>query len=243
MPTIHAVDNLIFLCAGCHDGFDERVPVWAFLPVDLDAFITAEIAFQHARDTAAATGVLLRRPAPSTVPELPYARYQIRPKFIFTHVFLDNPIKTWVGSPIAVILRSASIVSGQERLPVAIGGLPADVALKLQQLLHLYAAPPPDAQGAAPIPRPLRVVAANPDSVNTPNRPIATSGPSQHPPSEAETVTKGGKAAAARTAVRRRNARRRRRDDEYMAFGAHMTADMIRGWYVATRPSGTDSSA
>lgn len=254
MPTIHAIDNLIYLCAGCHDGFDERVPVWAFLPVDLDTIITTEVDFHRARDTAAANGTLLRRPPPTIIPNLPYARYQIRPKAIFDHVFLDRPIRNWIGSPIAVILRSVGIAAGQTRLPATVGGLPGDVSLKLQHLLHLFATPPPEPTPVAPVPRPLRVVSTTPVSDkqrrNIPSRRIPRSGPSQHPqvrPSETDSTsnpdTKRKKVAATSGTVRQGEVRRRRRGNGGVRFGAHMTADMIRGWYVTTQVKGMNNSS
>lgn len=67
-----------------------------------------------------------------------------------------------MGGPTAVILRSVGIAAGQTRLPVAVGGLPTDVSLKLRHLLHLYATPPPEVQNISLILRPLRVVAMTP---------------------------------------------------------------------------------
>lgn len=114
--------------------------MWAFLPVDLDSFIAAEEDFQRRRQEAADARHLLPRPGPpKRVPNIPYARYQIREEHLFTSIFLNHPIKNWAGSPIAAIVRSASIVSGQERLDADEKcGLPFDVARKFQYLLLLY---------------------------------------------------------------------------------------------------------
>lgn len=254
MHTIHAIDNLIYLCAGCHHCFDERVPAWAFLPVDLDTITTTEVDFHRARDAAAANGVVLRRPTLTTIPNLRYARYQIRPKRIFDHVFLDVPTKNWIGSPTAVILRSVRTAAGQTRLPAAVGGLPADVSLKLQHLLHLYATPPPEVQNVSLIPRPLGVVATAPvgdrKRRKIPHR--RTTSP-QHPPahpseedSSSNQDTKRKKVTATNSPVSnpvwQREVRRRRRGNGTMMFGPHMTADMLSGLFAATQVKGIRNS-
>ncbi|KAL0640660.1 hypothetical protein Q9L58_000330 [Maublancomyces gigas] len=254
MHAIHAIDNLIYFCAGCHHCFDERVPAWAFLPVDLDTIITTEVDFHRARDAAAANGVVLRRPTLTTIPNLPYARYQTRPKRIFDHVFLDVPTKNWIGSPTAVILRNVRIAAGQTRLPAAVGGLPADVSLKLQHLLHLYATPPPEVQNVSLIPRPLGVVATA--SVGDKKRrkiPHRRTTSSQHPPahpseedSSSNQDTKRKKIAATNSPVSnpvwQREVRRRRRGNGTMMFGPHMTADMLSGLFAATQVKGIRNS-
>lgn len=145
MDSLHVIDNLILLCPGCHASFDERVPIWAFLPVDLGAFITREEAFQARRRSFANEGHFLRRPDPceGKTPNLQYRRYQIRLGHLLPGVFA-KPVKSWHGNPIAAILRSQSIVSGITRLdPDTQCGLPDDVALQLQKLLFLYATPAP----------------------------------------------------------------------------------------------------
>lgn len=145
MDSLHAIENLILLCPGCHGSFDERVPIWAFLPVDLTAFIAREEAFQARRRAFASEGHFLPRPDPcdGTTPNLAYRRYQIRLGHLLPGVFA-HPVKSWHGNPIAAILRSQSIVSGITRLdPDSQCGLPDDVALQLQKLLFLYSAPAP----------------------------------------------------------------------------------------------------
>lgn len=72
-----------------------------------------------------------------------YSRYQIRPRYLFTHVFTDAPTRAWHGSPLAAVIRSARIVAKFQRLPAEQGGIPIDVALKLQKLLLLFGAPEP----------------------------------------------------------------------------------------------------
>lgn len=145
MDSLHVIENLILLCPGCHGSFDERVPIWAFLPTDLDAFITREEAFQARRRSFAEAGQHLPRPDPcdGTIPNLHYHRYQIRAGHLLPGVFA-TPVKSWLGNPIAAILRSQSIVSGITRLdPETECGLPDTVALQLQRLLFLYSAPAP----------------------------------------------------------------------------------------------------
>lgn len=145
MDSLHVIENLILLCPGCHGSFDERVPIWAFLPVDLGSFIKREESFQHRRKYYADHGELFQRPDPwdDRTPNLPYRRYQIRLGHLLPGVFAQ-PVKSWHGNPIAAILRSQSIVSGITRLdPDTQCGLPDDVALQLQRLLFLYSLPVP----------------------------------------------------------------------------------------------------
>lgn len=152
MDSLDELQNLMFLCAGCHHAFDARVPIWAFLPLDLDAFISRENAFHLARADAASLGLTLSRPDPrnSTLKALRYGRYQIRPNYLHDSDFLAQPVKHWFGNPIAAILRSAGVLAGVQRLdPLTRGGLPEDVAWKLHELLLLYGVPPPPVQGIA----------------------------------------------------------------------------------------------
>lgn len=146
MDSLNELQNLIYLCAGCHHTFDARVPIWAFLPVDLDYFISQESAFHRARAHAASLGLPLSRPDPcnGTIPSLRYGRYQIRPNYLHNINFLAQPTKRWFGNPIAAILRSAGIFAGVQRLdPATQGGLPEDVARKFHELLFLYGVPAP----------------------------------------------------------------------------------------------------
>lgn len=152
MDSLDELQNLMFLCAGCHHAFDARVPIWAFLPLDLDAFISRETAFHLARADAASLGLPLSRPDPcnGTLKALRYGRYQIRPNYLHDCDFLAQPVKHWFGNPIAAILRSAGVLAGVQRLdPLTRGGLPEDVAWKLHELLLLYGVPPPPVQGIA----------------------------------------------------------------------------------------------
>lgn len=57
----HGLPNLMLLCAGCHHNFDVRIPVWAFLPSDLQSFVDRELEFHRLRDIAAASGIGLQR--------------------------------------------------------------------------------------------------------------------------------------------------------------------------------------
>lgn len=145
MDSLHSLENLIYLCYGCHGAFDERIPAWAFLPTPLTPFLTAELTFHAARSAAAASGVVLPRPPPEPNPTpLVYARYQIRRGHVFTQVFRKKPTRTWAGNPVAAIIRSASVLMGVQRLdPVRRCGIPDEVAETLQKLLWLYATPPP----------------------------------------------------------------------------------------------------
>lgn len=148
MDNLHVIENLILLCPGCHGSFDERVPIWAFLPADLDTFIRREEAFHAQRLSYAAAGQPLARPdlCSGKTPNLQYRRYQIRLGHLLPGVFAE-PVKYWLGNPIATILRSQSIVSGITRLdPDTQCGLPDDVAKKLQHLLFLYSTPAPKLQ-------------------------------------------------------------------------------------------------
>lgn len=141
----------MYLCAACYSGFSERPPVWAFLPADLDSFIAAEKQFQHQRQEAANAGQLLPRTVPRGIPSIPYHRYQIREGYLPPATFSDAPVRDWVGSPIAAIIRSASIVWGLQRLdPVKKYGVPSDVAIKFQHLLFLYGTPPPEVMTVLP---------------------------------------------------------------------------------------------
>lgn len=72
-----------------------------------------------------------------------YSRYQIRSGHLFTQIFTNTPTQMWPGSPFAPIIRSVRVTAGFERLPVEDGGLPIDIALKLQRLLLLYGTPEP----------------------------------------------------------------------------------------------------
>lgn len=145
MSSLHSLENLLYLCHGCHGAFDERIPAWAFLPTTLSSFLSAEVAFHAARAAAAATGILLVRPAPDPhPPPLLYARYQIRRGHVFTQVFRKRPTRLWAGNPVAAIIRSGSVLLGVQRLdPVRRCGIPNDVGETLQRLLWLYATPPP----------------------------------------------------------------------------------------------------
>lgn len=67
-----------------------------------------------------------------------YMGYQIRSGYLFPGIFTGILAKPWPGSPLAAIVRTARIGTGNESVSVENGGLPMDVALKLQRLLLLY---------------------------------------------------------------------------------------------------------
>lgn len=117
--------------------------MWVFIPVGLDDLIATEEDFQARRQASATRGECLPRLRPTNSLPLLYARYQLRPGYLFTHIFTSAPTKQWPGSPLAAIVRSTRILTGRERLPVEDGGMPMDVALKLQRLLLLYGTPQP----------------------------------------------------------------------------------------------------
>lgn len=169
MDSPNELQNLMFLCAGCHHGFHSRVPIWAFLPVDLDGFVVQEKAFHQARAHSASLGVPLCRPNPwNGKSSLQYGRYQIQPDYLPDAKFLAQPIKRWHGNPVVAILRSAGVIAGIPRLdPLTKGGLPEDVAHKLQELLLLYGVPPPPVKRLA---RTLEPVGCNaPPEVSPPS--------------------------------------------------------------------------
>ncbi|KAL0634542.1 hypothetical protein Q9L58_006561 [Maublancomyces gigas] len=139
LTDLNAFENLVFLCTACNVAFNNPAVIWTFLPASLDTFIAAEESFQARRQSSASQGLSLPRPPTATaIPSTLYSRYQIRSRHLFTRIFTDNPTREWPGSPLAAIIRGARIVSGFERLPVDEGGIPMDVALKLQQLLLLF---------------------------------------------------------------------------------------------------------
>lgn len=49
-------NNLMLLCGGCSTNFDQRVPIWVFLPADLDTLIEGELKFQLTRKEYAKQG-------------------------------------------------------------------------------------------------------------------------------------------------------------------------------------------
>lgn len=57
----HGLPNLMLLCAGCHHNFDVRIPIWAFLPSDLQSFVDREREFHRLRAIAATNGICLQR--------------------------------------------------------------------------------------------------------------------------------------------------------------------------------------
>lgn len=142
LSSLDAFENLVFLCIACHAAFNNPALVWIFLPASLDDFIASEEAFQAQCRSGAPRGQSLPRlPATAATPDLLYARYQIRTGVLFSRIFTDTPTSTWPGSPLAAIIRSVRALSVFERVPVRDGGLPMNVALKLQQLLLLYGTP------------------------------------------------------------------------------------------------------
>lgn len=74
----HGLPNLMLLCAGCHHNFDVRIPIWTFLPSDLQGFVDSEREFHRLRAIAASSGIILQRehlPAEDVSPPiLPYDR-------------------------------------------------------------------------------------------------------------------------------------------------------------------------
>lgn len=72
----HGLPNLMLLCAGCHHNFDVRIPIWTFLPSDLQGFVDREREFHRLRAIAATSGIRLQRehlPAEDvSSPILPY---------------------------------------------------------------------------------------------------------------------------------------------------------------------------
>lgn len=54
-------NNLMLLCRGCSTSFDQRVPIWVFLPSDLGAFIAEELDFQATRNACAQRGWQVER--------------------------------------------------------------------------------------------------------------------------------------------------------------------------------------
>lgn len=258
MGSLDEIENLIYLCAGCHHTFDARVPPWAFLPINLDDFISRERSFHQARAHSASIGIPLSRPDPCdgiTTP-LQYGRYQIRPNFLHDICFLAQPVKRWFGNPITAILRSAGILAGVQRLdPVTRGGLPEDVARKFQELLFLYGAPPPPLQR---LPRTLDLGGGESCAGELPLPPDladamdATMASGSLPPADCarDAIGKGtthhgrgakdGKlnhaplpAPSACPVVRRK---RRRHDDlPTWVFGPQMTSNKLIAWSMAAR--------
>lgn len=154
------------------------------VPTSLDTLIAAEKAFQVRRMSLAAKGEILpRTPGPAAGTSMLYSRYQIRPRYLFTHVFTDNPTRPWPGSPLAAIIRSARIVAGLERLPVDQGGMPIEVAMQLQHLMLLLGTP--DLQPAELLQAASGTVGLdNPDSqivVHVPQGPTRPGGANQNP--------------------------------------------------------------
>lgn len=129
----------MYLCTACNIAYNDPADIWTFVPTSLETFIAAEESFQARRQSCASRGLSLPRPpGVAALPSTLYSRYQIRSRHLFTRIFTDNPTREWPGSPLAAIIRGARIVSGFERLPIDEGGMPMDVALKLQQLLLLF---------------------------------------------------------------------------------------------------------
>lgn len=261
MESLHVIENLILLCPGCHGSFDERVPIWAFLPVDLQAFITREEAFQNRRRSFAAAGHQLRRPDPceGTTPNLPYRRYQIRLGHLLPGVFAQ-PVKFWHGNPIAAILRSQSIVSGITRLdPDTQCGLPDDVALQLQKLLFLYGSPAPKLVQPEQVPsirgtKPgsghddraasdsgFSSTGQPPQSHPRPKQCSAREGPSSHSGQQQQHQHNIVMAPPASSKRRCRTGNRSVRTGERewiepkWVFGPRMTANRIMQWHLDTR--------
>lgn len=61
LDPLQDANNLMLLCRGCSTGFDQRVPIWVFLPSDLDAFIAEELEFQVTRNACAQRGWQVER--------------------------------------------------------------------------------------------------------------------------------------------------------------------------------------
>lgn len=80
MPDpLQDVNNLMLLCRGCSTGFEQRVPIWVFLPSDLDAFIAEELEFQSTRKACAQRGWQVERKSEAgTVSQSPLSRVFIR---------------------------------------------------------------------------------------------------------------------------------------------------------------------
>lgn len=49
-------NNFMLLCSGCSTNFDQRVPIWVFLPADLDTLIQEELEFHLTRKEYAEQG-------------------------------------------------------------------------------------------------------------------------------------------------------------------------------------------
>lgn len=222
--------------------------MWTFLPQHLDALLLEEECFQTRRATAAARGIALPR-LPTLPQNIPYVRYQIRRGHIFTQVFRKQRVKHWAGNPVAAMIRSASVLSGMQRLdPVTRCGIPDDVAVAFQRLLYLYGTRPPKVVG-------VQDDADDEDSLLGVDGEMSSAEEEAPPPEQkkrtmrkstrakepAQQENQAGQTDTLALAVKiptpPMSGRKRRRvveDDEVpeerWQFGPHMTADMVISW-------------
>lgn len=243
------MQNLMHLCGGCHSCFDARVPVWAFLPLNLSDFIARELEFQQNRTSAASRGIALPRPDPceGKITNLLYGRYMIRDGYIATHPFVAQPTKRWRGNPLTAILRSASILAGVQRLdPRTKGGIPDDVARNFHRLLYLYgnSAPPvvstPSSALAVVMPDPPPDYSA-PDTDEQPQPPPGNPAmplPAPAPAPARKGNTRHGKQPAphnshSQAAAPRKTTKTRNRKPQEWVLGPKMTSNMLIEWTLA----------
>ncbi|KAL0632011.1 hypothetical protein Q9L58_009099 [Maublancomyces gigas] len=234
LDGLHSLQNLMYLCAGCHSSFDARVPVWAFLPTNLSDFIARETEFQRDRASAAACGIALQRPDPceGKINNLLYSRYMIRDGYIPTHPFLNEPTKRWLGNPVAAILRSGSVLMGVQRLdPTTQGGLPDLVARNFHHLMYLYGkTAPPVLSPTVLAPTAGMLDPANynaPDSGDQLPSPPRGKQASKHTQKRHRTAPTGGSGNSSR----KRKINREQRD---WVLGPKLTSNMMMEWRLAS---------
>lgn len=63
--NIKELQNLIYLCGGCHHAFDTRLPIWSSVPVAFGHFIAQESALHQARAHTVSIGDSAIPPAPT----------------------------------------------------------------------------------------------------------------------------------------------------------------------------------
>lgn len=130
---VNSIDNLIYLCGGCHKNFDEKVPEWIFLPENLSEFLDDEEKFQENRKSNRKS----RRTPPKRMHRR-YIRYQIHERDSSARAIKLTKAKDWLGNPIAAIVRSLACIASMRLNPDSQEGLPEDVAAMAHRLLFLY---------------------------------------------------------------------------------------------------------
>jgi len=155
-PTLthlaHA-DNLIPLCATCHECFDGDRPYWAMLPTEdiIDLFIDHERNDYIRREAAARRGLQQQRSLPVIIDEVLYVPYFLH-ESIAEGLQPGNWPKAWGGAPAMAILKAAvasntPCPSQTIRTPLGVDvrlGIPGEIRTKVTELVVLWSRPDPE---------------------------------------------------------------------------------------------------